>query len=242
MFSELAIGYESDEQKNEAILLASELNLPLSNEANKKIIVTAEKLVLHLEPFLPISCNFARNFWQKRHREGKNQGLFRACKPRPGMRIIDTTAGWGKDAAILASFGADVILLERNPIMGILLNDALKRQKDDPNPLKLHLIRQDAIDFLNNLEPLNYPDLIYIDPMHPSRQKAALVKKELQVLQQLIKPDIDALDLLRLARARCLQKVVVKWPKRVSPLLEPSSSINENTVRFDIYLPSIVRN
>ncbi|WP_131782299.1 class I SAM-dependent methyltransferase [Legionella gresilensis] len=242
MSNELAVGYEGDEQKKEAILLANELNLPLNNEANKKIIVTSDRLILHIEPFLPLYCNFARSFWQKRHQDGKKQGLFRACKPRPSMRIIDATAGWGKDAAILASFGPDVVMLERNPIMGALLNDALRRQKDELAPLKLHLIKQDAINYLTNLEPSNYPDLIYIDPMHPARQKAALVKKELQVLQQLIKPDLDALELLHLARERCLQRVVVKWPKRISPLLEPSSSVQEKTVRFDIYLPSIVMN
>ncbi|MGQ3888773.1 class I SAM-dependent methyltransferase [Legionella sp. CNM-1927-20] len=241
MCSELAIGYEGKEQKKEATLLANKLNLPLNNKAHKKLILTSEKLVLHIEPFLPLYCTFARHFWQKRYQEGKNQGLIRACKPKQGMRIIDTTAGWGKDAAILASFGSEVLMLERNPIMGALLSDALSRQKEESSPLKLHLIEQDAINYLTNLESPHYPDLIYIDPMHPSRQKAALVKKELQVLQQLIKPDIDALDLLQIAKERCLQKVVVKWPKRVLPLLEPSASIHEKTVRFDIYLPSIVK-
>ncbi|WP_419419115.1 class I SAM-dependent methyltransferase [Legionella sp. D16C41] len=237
MCSELAVGYEGEIQKEEASLLAKQLNLPLNNKALKRLVLTSDKLVLHIQPFLPIYSNFTREFWQKRRQEGKTQGLVRACKPKTGMRIVDATAGWGKDAAILASFGAEVVMVERNPIMATLINDALSRREGEEHPLLLHLINQDAISYLTNLTKAQYPDVIYLDPMHPARQKAALVKKELQVLQQLIAPDIDALELLNIARKRCLQKVVVKWPAQASPLLNPSSSIVGKTVRFDSYLP-----
>jgi len=81
----------------------------------------------------------------------------------------------------------------------------------------------------------HYPDVIYIDPMHPNRQKAALVKKDLQVLQQLIGADEDVLALIHLATTRALQKVVVKWPQQLPALLKPCTSITGKTVRFDIY-------
>ncbi|STX29597.1 N6-adenine-specific methylase [Legionella beliardensis] len=237
MFSELAIGYEDEAQKEQAVVLADDLNLPIDNQAQNKLVLTADKLILHVKPFLPLYSVFTRQFWQKRYQEGKNQGLIRACKPISGMRIIDATAGWGKDAAILASFGAEVLMLERNPIMAALLKDGLLRRGDEPCPLKLHLLNQDAITYLNDLKKPDYPHLIYLDPMHPTRQKAALVKKEMQVLQNLIEPDNDALELINVARARCLQKVVVKWPEQTPPLLKPSASIHGKTVRFDSYLP-----
>jgi 16S rRNA (guanine1516-N2)-methyltransferase len=78
--------------------------------------------------------------------------------------------------------------------------------------------------------------VIYIDPMHPLRTKSALVKKEMQVLQDIIGPDEDALELMILARERVKQRVVVKWPQKSPSLLNASACIAGKTVRFDLYL------
>jgi 16S rRNA (guanine1516-N2)-methyltransferase len=152
------------------------------------------------------------------------------------LRILDATAGWGRDAAILASFGAEVVMVEKNPVMAALLQDGLKRlSKYSPlaNLLSLHF--GDAKEYLQNLVQKDYPDVIYIDPMHPVRQKKALVKKDMQALQQLIEQDEDLLDLLDIARLRTCEQVVVKWPQRTEPLLPPSFSFDGKTVRFDVY-------
>ena len=77
--------------------------------------------------------------------------------------------------------------------------------------------------------------MIYIDPMHPLRQKSALVKKDMQALQQLIGADEDAYELIQLAIARARQRVVVKWPQHLQPLLPPTLNICGKTVRFDVY-------
>ena len=90
--------------------------------------------------------------------------------------------------------------------------------------------------YLNSLSPEQYPDVIYIDPMHPMRTKSALVKKEMQALQQIIGPDVDALDLLECAIKSVKQRVVVKWPQKAPALRPPDRSIEGKTVRFDIYL------
>jgi len=73
--------------------------------------------------------------------------------------------------------------------------------------------------------------------MHPLRQKDALVKKELQVLQQLIGPDEDILLLLHRARKKVKRAVVMKWPQHLPSLEKPARSVNGKTVRFDIYSP-----
>ncbi|MCW5196798.1 class I SAM-dependent methyltransferase, partial [Buchnera aphidicola (Pemphigus obesinymphae)] len=41
--------------------------------------------------------------------------------------VLDATAGLGKDAFILAALGCQVCMIERNPIVAALLNDALQR-------------------------------------------------------------------------------------------------------------------
>jgi 16S rRNA (guanine1516-N2)-methyltransferase len=233
----LSIGYESEEQSLQAEQLARRLNLPINNDANELLLITNEGLCLKISPFLPIHADFSRATWQKRRDAGKKQGLIKACKPTNGLRIIDATAGWGRDAAILASFGAEVLMLERNPYMAALLEDALERRDESSKKtLNLEVLNIDAQAYLLTMKKEDVPDIIYIDPMHPTRQNTALVKKDLQMLQQMIGADEDALELITLAQSRAKKKVVVKWPQSLPSLLKPCSSINGKTVRFDIYI------
>ena len=100
----------------------------------------------------------------------------------------------------------------------------------------LSLTVMDAKAFLQQLSTEQFPDVIYIDPMHPVRQKSALVKKDMQVLQWLLGSDEDAHELLKAALPCAKQRVVVKWPQKVLPLQPPTMSIPGKTVRFDIYI------
>lgn len=193
-------------------------------------------LVLQILGFSPLSVDFSRQTVQKRRDAGKKQGLVRACKPMQGMRILDVTAGWGRDAAVLASFGADVVMIERQPMMAALLADGLARCASS-DAFKLSLVHTDAKDYLMALAESDYPDVIYIDPMHPSRQKSALVKKDMQALQQLLGADDDVEALIQCAIQHARQRVVVKWPQRLIAVLKPDLSVPGKTVRFDIYFP-----
>ena len=230
-----AIGFESEELHQRASAVADQYHFVVDNNALPRLNVTADKLVFLSDDFLPLFVDFNSRALQKRRDAGKKQGLVRACKPTKGMRIIDATAGWGRDAAVLASFGADVLMLERQPMMAALLADGLTRLPSG-SPLKLSIVHTDTKNYLQALPETDYPDVIYIDPMHPERQKSALVKKDMQVLQQLFGPDEDVLALIKLAITRTRQRVVVKWPQRLPALFPPTASITGKTVRFDIYL------
>ncbi|MDI1351327.1 MAG: class I SAM-dependent methyltransferase [bacterium] len=231
------VGY-ADDGFEKAQEIASNLNLVLDQYATSCLFVDNEKVSLKLPGFSLLYADFDWFFWQKRKNEGKKQGIVRACKPNKEVKIIDATAGWGRDAAVLASFGADVLMLERNPVMASLLADALVRQSEsDKQHMKLSLHHGDAYSYLNRLEQDEYPDIIYIDPMHPERSKAALVKKDMQALQQMIGVDADALQLIELAITRVKKRVIVKWPQKVKALLPSSDGIAGKTVRFDFYLP-----
>lgn len=120
--------------------------------------------------------------------------------------------------------------------MAELLQDGLSRMSlMDREHLHLSLVYAEAVSYLENLDPTQYPDLIYIDPMHPIRSKSALVKKEMQALQQMIGPDLDAKELITCAISRVKQRVVVKWPQKIPALLTPSMSVGGKTVRYDVY-------
>lgn len=188
--------------------------------------------MLQIARFAPLFVDFDT----KRSQDmGRRSGLVRACKPAEGIKILDATAGWGRDASVLAHRGAEVLMLERHPMMSALLADGLRRCTH----LKLSLLPLDAKTYLSTLEPSEYPDVIYLDPMHPLRQKSALVKKDMQALQQCIGVDEDAKEVLVLALTRARQRIVIKWPQRSPPLYPPDVSIPGTTIRFDMYWPRL---
>lgn len=235
-----SVGYEHEVLRSKAEILAEQLNYLLDKDASSCLFVTEERLTLKIANFSLLYADFSSASWNKRKSEGKKQGLVRACKPAQGIKIIDTTAGWGRDAAILASFGAEVLMLERHPVMAALLVDALNhRDATDQQQMQLSLKETDAYSYLSQLNEEDYPDIIYIDPMHPERNKSALVKKDMQVLQQMIGADKDALELIQLAVTRVKQRVVVKWPQKAKSLMPASFSLEGKTVRFDIYIPKL---
>ncbi|MGV3740042.1 MAG: class I SAM-dependent methyltransferase [Gammaproteobacteria bacterium] len=201
----------------------------IDQETLPRLQLTAQGLVLLMPKFSPLMVDFNITIpLDKKH------ALIRACKPTPGMTIMDVTAGWGRDAALLAHYGAKIIMVERQPIMAALLADGLKRLV--PGRLDLSCIHQDAFRYLEQLSSEEYPDVIYIDPMHPERQKTALVKKDMQALQQLLGPDANVAALLALAKTKAKKKVIIKWPQRLPALSPPNASFEGKTVRFDMYM------
>lgn len=234
MLESFPLGSDTDALIPQATILASQYGFYLNQQSLPRLQLTKRGLVLLMDSFSPLLVDFNPLLVQRRL--DKTHGLIRACKPTSDMTIMDVTAGWGRDAGLLAQYGAKLILLERQPIMAALLADGLQRLP--PNTLNISCIHQDSLTYLAALERNDYPDVIYIDPMHPERQKSALVKKDMQALQQLFGPDPDAHALLTTAMTRTKKRVVVKWPQRLPPLQQPNASIAGKTVRFDIYLSS----
>lgn len=205
-----------------------------SAEVIPRLNLGVQGLELITAKFKPLRIDFNAASLQRRALVGKQQGLLKACKPRKHLNIIDVTAGLGRDAFILAGNGADVLMLERNPVLAALLSDALVRfVAPTPNFGSLKLLYIDGLEYLSSIEQV--PDLIYIDPMHPMRKKSALVKKDMQVLQNIIGSDLDAKDLLSVAISIGCERVVMKWPQNNVALLKPRYSIPGTTVRFDVY-------
>ena len=63
----------------------------------------------------------------------QHEMLVRASKSeKPGRKAIDATAGMGEDGSLLAAQGYEVTLYEQNPVIAVLLKDALRRAKKHP--------------------------------------------------------------------------------------------------------------
>jgi 16S rRNA (guanine1516-N2)-methyltransferase len=171
--------------------------------------------------------------------------------------LIDATAGLGQDAFILAAAGWHVSLVEQSPVIHALLEDGLERvreavsQSERNGPLSPPIARQwrvlkqilarlelcEAGDSAVMLPTLKPASVIYLDPMFPSREKTARVKKNRYLLQQLHGKEGSGVDLLPVAMGLAA-KVVVKRPRLAQPLsgVLPASSLTGKTSRFDIYV------
>ena len=173
---------------------------------------------------------------------GRGQDIAKAIGLKHGFtpHVLDATAGLGRDGFLLAGLGCKVTLMERMPIVAALLNDGLERGKlnSEIGPLiadNITLIHGYSLHTLVLPQP---PDVIYLDPMYPHREKSALVKKEMRVFQSLVGEDLDADELLEPALKLAKYRVVVKRPCYAPPLngQVPSTTINMKKNRFDVYV------
>ena len=97
------------------------------------------------------------------------------------------------------------------------------------------MIWVDAKLYLEQLS-CDFPDVIYYDPMHPPREKSAKVKKPLQILQALIPPARDVVEMITLAKQKAQNRVVLKWPAKQPKLMQPDFSVAGKTIDLDVFL------
>jgi len=226
--------------------LARELNLPLAitGESNSdfQLVITSERLELRdvRNPRLsPVCVDFTSlDLRPYSNNLSRRQPLARAIGKKT-RTVVDATAGYGQDALLLALMGFHVTAIERSPVVAALSRDGLQRFiKHTGINLsgRLQRVMGDSRSLLPALVPR--PDAIYLDPMFPpKRRKSAAVKKEMQLLRDLVGDDADAVELLDICCAIAGDRVVVKRPDDAPPLVpEPSMSLTGKLVRYDIYL------
>jgi 16S rRNA (guanine1516-N2)-methyltransferase len=186
----------------------------------------------------------ARSAYRRTSGGGVRQTLARAIgiKGRARPRVVDATAGWGRDAFVLASLGCAMDLIERHPLIAELLADGLRRAAESADLAaivqRMRLHRCDANDYLKALTGTAMPDVVYLDPMYPHTGKTAAVKKDLRLLRELLGDPAEDSRLLDTARARARKRVVVKRPKSAAPLQgqAPDAQVASTNTRYDIYV------
>lgn len=173
---------------------------------------------------------------------GRGQALAKAMGLRGGKTptIVDATAGLGRDSFLLASLGAQVVMIERSEKMHALLAEGMAAAMDENAELRdiiarMTLLKGDAKDLLPELSA----DAILIDPMHPPRKSTALVKLELRQVRDIVGTDDDADALVRVALQHARQRVVLKWPAKADPITDVracSHQIMGKTTRYDVFM------
>ena len=180
-----------------------------------------------------------------RLRQGRLQAelLVKAARIRgiEAPTAIDACAGLGEDGLLLAAAGFSVTLFELDSVIAALLRDALARAAAVSELAeavsRMTLVEGDSIAVLRDMEEL--PDVVYLDPMFPERQKSAAVKKKFQLLHRLERPCADEEVLLNAALSAHPRKVVIKRPTK-GPWLggaKPAYSVSGKAVRYDVLVP-----
>lgn len=258
---QIAISFDT-EMKAKAFELSQTSGIPLffSSDTNPPPYPLPPYFLLHLtashlelqvtqdSSITPLTVDFlsGKNHHRRLYGGGKGQQLAKAIglNKYSNPTIIDTTAGLGRDAFVLATLGCEMTLVERTVPVYLLLNDALSRAKlsDDADIdiiiNRIKLLHTDSLNYLSKLRQDQYPDVIYIDPMFPVREKSAKVKKEMALFHQLVGQDNDAKEIVEMAFNRALKRIVVKRPRLAECLYpNPAFQITGKSTRYDIYLP-----
>lgn len=227
----------------------------LSQNATQPILVLDEKDKLS---WLSDGLSVAPE-WDKLQRRvvsagRKSELLLQAVKITSDSTVIDATAGFGHDSLILASTGAQVIMLEQQPLMALLLLAEQQRMRALANWQKLmrrlQIINTDALSYFESIDFADSSngstadshqtiDVVYLDPMFPEESyqdsktgKGAKVGKHMQALHQLARPPTldEEVQLLQSARAvvsqnaRTSGRVVVKRPQLAPSLAHQQPS------------------
>ncbi|MCQ2519166.1 MAG: class I SAM-dependent methyltransferase [Lachnospiraceae bacterium] len=203
------------------------------------LIQTEKGLALCLEGQM-IQGDFVKMAKRLTHANLSHELLVKACKIKNAdapLTIIDATAGLGEDALLLAAAGHNIILYERDEIIAALLEDTIKRAMKDASlssiVTRMELHKEDSITALHKLT--FSPDIIYLDPMFPKREKTGLVKKKFQVIHVIEKPCEDEESLLSAALSAGPKRIVIKRPLKAEYLAnkKPSYSIEGKSIRYD---------
>ncbi|QIW10756.1 class I SAM-dependent methyltransferase [Francisella sp. LA112445] len=157
------------------------------------------------------------------------------------LKVLDTTAGLGRDTFTLAARGHLVTSIEKDIYIYLLLCDALHRacktQSISHIAQNITLLNLDSNQYILTTEKVY--DCIYVDPMFPPRRKSAKVKQGMQVLHEVaFNDESHNTQLLKnILETKKTKKVIVKRPINADFLYnrKPSSQLKGKTNRFDIY-------
>lgn len=241
-YSNITIHLKKGGDKDLAGSLASKLGIPVLDHAGDELTVLFDSSGVSLTGY---GLSYQGDFTGMIHRvtQGRLQHemLVKAVKSNEtGLRAVDATAGMGEDAFLIAAYGYDVTLYEQNPVIAVLLKDAIRRAKKNPvlkeTAGRMHVIHGDSIELLpGNMDKI---DVVYLDPMFPGRQKTGLINKKLQLIQKLEPPCSTEEELFDAALRSDADKIIVKRPLKAPHLAgkDPNHMLKGKAIRYDCYV------
>ena len=203
-----------------------------------------------------VQVDFASGAAQHRRTQGGGELIAKAVQHTARHVVWDATGGLGRDSFVLASLNLAVHTFEQHPAVFALLQDGLHRAAQSPEiaaiAARITLHQGNAAALMPTLAAqIGRPDVVYLDPMYPERQKSAAVKKEMAYFHALMEqPENERSEfrrsqnandaaLFQAARAIAQKRIVVKRPRLGEFLCgeKPAYQYAGKSTRFDVYLP-----
>lgn len=185
----------------------------------------------------PWCLDFSEGASSFRLRQSAGAELINKAIGKKSSSVLDLMAGLGKDGFVMASYGFQMMLVEKDKIVFSLLKDALLRAQQSSElretVSRIELVNADGLEVLSRKPSY---DAIYLDPMFDV-EKSAKPKKEIAALQKLLhgSGSQNLQEILKLARG--YPRVVIKRPKNSPPLLpDPTHCLKGTSIRFDVYI------
>lgn len=250
---------DNDEQQHEdsqSAVGADRFYLQYRPDGLNLVVVSGRKSV-------SFCVDFDAPAFRHRARTGlESQPLIKALGIKNGRfpTVIDGTAGFAKDAYLMARAGCEVLMTERSLIVSALLTDGLSRSRA-ASPARQSMIGDDQRQHLGSLSRMTLvsedflhtrlkgADVVYLDPMFPHKKKSAQVKKDMYVLQRFFATNeteysaaTEENEMIERALELARRRVVVKRPRNAPSLaaananLKPSFQYVGKTNRYDVYL------
>ncbi len=232
--------------------------IEMSNVAPVYLSLDHLGLRINCESFQPIEVADFYNKMNLKRIKLSNELIIKAThsKAGSGIDILDLTAGLGIDAFLMARFGYNVNMIEKNPLLATVLYYA---KLHDIFPSNLNVIYGDSLEVVCNQEFIQKrPDIVYMDPMFLKSRKSK-AKKIMQIIQFLNSfelvyehnEDLASTDetaksynvqLFDLALRVARQKIIVKRDCKQESLatgIKPTYVISGKTIRYDVYETTI---
>lgn len=212
------------------------------------LLLNHESLMVVSQLFKPFNVSsFYHEFIAKRKPGLNREILLQAINLKSSIsepiRVLDLTAGLGRDSILMALSGFMVTMLENNPYLAIILNYL---------SINFHTQLKLTVHYISNSEYLQINSqkyhVIYFDPMFADG-KNSLAKKDMQLIDLMIKSvgnvaNVDNESIFNLARAHCLHKLVVKRDNKQQCVIskpDPTYAKSGKTIRFDVYQSNLAK-
>jgi 16S rRNA (guanine1516-N2)-methyltransferase len=191
---------------------------------------------------LKIDFNSSALTYRRKQANTKNEMIARAVGLGKGRlpAVIDATAGLGRDSFILASLGCTVTMLERSPVLALLLADGLSRASElfDLTDI-ISRMTLNAVDsgIWIDQQPTLQGYVVYLDPMFPDTKSKALSGGDMQIMHEIIGIDEEFEKLYELASHAMADRIVLKRPRRaVEFKVKPTFILKGKSSRFDVFV------
>ncbi len=159
----------------------------------------------------------------------ENDKIYMKIFPIKNSTILDCTAGLGRDGILLSKLGYKVTMIEKNPILILMLNNYLSRMKN----IKANLLYGDSLSYIRIAKKKF--DYIYIDFMFEKKNNAKPSKYDL-FLRSINYNENNKLEFVKEMINYCKRRIIIKEPvKSQSEITDYDFEIKTKLIRYKIF-------